>query len=292
MLKNILKITALAGLGIFATSCSKKYETTPTGLKYLFYEDKKDGENAKLDQLLLLNFQMVAKNKGKDTILKDTWKEGQPVPIVVQKSTFKGSLEEALLMLSLGDSASFQVNADSLFQKTFYAMRPPFIDSASAITFNMKVVKIQSREEYTKEQQKVMEEKMSAQKSIDDKLIQDYLTKNNLTAQSTGSGLFYVITKPGKGDNASAGKMVSVNYTGMLLDGTVFDSSVGKEPIEFQLGMGQVIPGWDEGISLLNTGAQAKLIIPSRLGYGPMQMSEKIPANSILLFDVELVKFK
>ncbi len=290
MLKNILKISAVAGLG-FLASCGKKYETTPTGLKYLFYEDK-EGEKAKLDDLLMINFEMVALNKGKDTVLKNTWKEGQPVPIVVQKSTFKGSLEEGLMMLSAGDSVSFQVNADSLFQKTFGAMRPPFVDSASLISFRMKVVKIQSREEYTKEQQKSMEEKMSAQKLIDDKLIQDYVTKNNLQVQSTGSGLFYIITKPGKGDNASPGKMVSVNYTGMLLDGTVFDSSTGRAPIEFQLGMGQVIPGWDEGLALLNTGAKAKLIIPSRLGYGPMQMSEKIPANSILLFDVELVKFK
>lgn len=290
MLKNILKISAVAGLGLLA-SCGKKYETTPTGLKYLFYEDK-EGDKAKLDDLLMINFEMVAQNKGKDTVLKNTWKEGQSVPIVVQKSTFKGSLEEGLMMLSAGDSVSFQVNADSLFQKTFGAMRPPFVDSASLVSFRMKVIKIQSREDYTKEQQKMMEEKMSSQKTIDDKLIQDYVTQNNLQVQSTGSGLFYVISKPGKGANATAGKMVSVNYTGMLLDGTVFDSSTGKAPIEFQLGMGQVIPGWDEGIALLNTGAAAKLIIPSRLGYGPMQMSEKIPANSILLFDVELVKFK
>ncbi|TAG56860.1 MAG: peptidylprolyl isomerase [Cytophagales bacterium] len=290
MLKNILKISAVAGLSVLA-SCGKKYETTPTGLKYLFYEDK-EGEKAKLDDLLMLNFEMIAKNNGKDTVLKNTWKDGQPVPIVVQKSTFKGSLEEGLMMLSAGDSASFQVNADSIFMKTFGAMRPPFIDSASAITFNMKVIKIQSREDYSKEQQKIMEEKTSSQKVIDDKLIQDYIAQNNLTAQSTGSGLFYVISKPGKGPNAVPGKMVSVNYTGMLLDGTVFDSSTGRAPIEFQLGMGQVIPGWDEGLALLNTGAQAKLIIPSRLGYGPMQMSEKIPANSILIFDVELVKFK
>lgn len=290
MLKSIVKVCALVGIVVLA-SCNKKYETSPTGLKYIVYKDSA-GVTAKFDDLLMINFQMVAKNKGKDTVLKDTWKDGQPVPIVVQKSNFKGSLEEGLLMLSAGDSASFQVNADSLFLKTFMAMRPPFIDSVSDITFNMKIIKIQSREEYSKEQQKMMEQKMSGQKAIDDQLIADYIKQNNLVAQQTGSGLYYIVTKPGKGKNAEAGKTVSVNYTGMLIDGTVFDSSTGKSPIEFQLGMGQVIPGWDEGLTLLNQGAQAKLIIPSRLGYGPMQMSDKIPANSVLLFDVELVGVK
>lgn len=138
MLKSIVKVSALVGIIVLASSCSKKYETSPTGLKYIIYDDK-EGVTAKFDDLLMINFQMVAKNNGKDTVLKDTWKDGQPVPIVVQKSNFRGSLEEGLLMLSAGDSASFQVNADSLFLKTFMAMRPPFIDSASDITFNMKI---------------------------------------------------------------------------------------------------------------------------------------------------------
>lgn len=109
----------------------------------------------------------------------------------------------------------------------------------------------------------------------------------------TESGLWYAITKAGSGQNASKGKTVSVHYKGMLLDGTVFDSSYRRnEPIAFPLGQGQVIRGWDEGIAFLNKGAAAKLVIPSHLGYGERGAGGVIPPNATLIFEVELVDFK
>ena len=84
--------------------------------------------------------------------------------------------------------------------------------------------------------------------------------------------------------------MVSVHYKGQLADGTVFDSSYKrKEPIAFQVGVGQVIAGWDEGICLLNVGDKARLVIPSDLGYGSSGAGGVIPPNATLVFDVELV---
>ncbi len=86
---------------------------------------------------------------------------------------------------------------------------------------------------------------------------------------------------------------VSVHYKGQLTDGTVFDSSYKrKEPIEFKLGMGQVIAGWDEGISLLRVGDKARFVIPSNLGYGNRGAGGAIPPNANLIFDVELVDIK
>jgi FKBP-type peptidyl-prolyl cis-trans isomerase len=85
--------------------------------------------------------------------------------------------------------------------------------------------------------------------------------------------------------------MVKVNYTGKLLDGTQFDSSEGRDPIEFALGTGRVIKGWDEGIAMMRKGEKAVLIIPSTLGYGE-RGSQRIPPFSTLVFDVELVDFK
>ena len=89
------------------------------------------------------------------------------------------------------------------------------------------------------------------------------------------------------------GNSVKVHYKGELLDGTVFDSSFKRnQPIEFSLGVGQVIPGWDEGIALLNKGAKATLIIPSDLAYGAAGAGGVIPPNATLKFEVELVDFK
>jgi peptidylprolyl isomerase len=106
---------------------------------------------------------------------------------------------------------------------------------------------------------------------------------------TTASGLQYMITKAGKGIPATSGDKVFVHYTGKLMNDTVFDSSYPrKEPFGFTLGSGQVIKGWDEGIALLHVGDQATFIIPPALGYGERAMG-KIPPNSTLKFDVELV---
>ena len=105
----------------------------------------------------------------------------------------------------------------------------------------------------------------------------------------TESGLQIKIYNPGTGDFPSSGDKVLVHYTGKLLDGTVFDSSIERnQPFNFEIGSGQVIKGWDEGIALLKKGGQATLIIPPALGYGSREMG-KIPANSVLLFDVTLI---
>ncbi|MEZ4708611.1 MAG: FKBP-type peptidyl-prolyl cis-trans isomerase [Caldilineaceae bacterium] len=106
----------------------------------------------------------------------------------------------------------------------------------------------------------------------------------------TDSGLEIIVTEAGSGPKPEPGSVVVVHYTGMLEDGTVFDSSVTRgEPISFPLGQGRVIPGWDEGIALLNQGSKAQLIIPSELGYGAQGAGGVIPPNATLIFDVELV---
>ena len=107
---------------------------------------------------------------------------------------------------------------------------------------------------------------------------------------TTKSGLKYLVLSKGKGEHAELNKNVEVHYTGYLTNGKVFDSSVERgDPIEFILGTGQVIPGWDEGIALMNVGDKFRLIIPSNLGYGEKGAGNTIPPNSTLIFDVELM---
>ncbi len=111
--------------------------------------------------------------------------------------------------------------------------------------------------------------------------------------EETASGLRFNILQKGDGKKASKGDMVSVHYKGQLLDGTVFDSSYKrKQPIDLQIGVGQVIAGWDEGIQLLQVGDKARLVIPANLAYGAAGAGGVIPPNATLIFDVELMDIK
>ncbi len=133
--------------------------------------------------------------------------------------------------------------------------------------------------------EKRLAEEKAKQEAILDKLASGF--------EKTNSGLRYQIIQKGDGVKAEKGKTVSVHYKGQLMDGTVFDSSYKRnQPIDFPLGVGQVIPGWDEGISLLNVGDKARLVIPSNLAYGSQGAGGVIPPDANLIFDVELMNVK
>lgn len=162
------------------------------------------------------------------------------------------------------------------------------IESVEIISVGNAAEKFQAVEAFRifegSREKRLAEEKASAEAEL------DILAKG---FDKTSSGLRYQIIQKGNGIQATKGVTVSVHYKGQLTDGTVFDSSYKrKEPIEFKLGMGQVIAGWDEGISLLRVGDKARFVIPSNLGYGNRGAGGAIPPNANLIFDVELVDIK
>lgn len=130
--------------------------------------------------------------------------------------------------------------------------------------------------------------KLEKQAKTDEEAIVKYISDNKLNAIATGSGLYYVITSQGTGVNPNIGSVVTVAYTGFLLNGASFDQSSASGAT---FNLSGVIQGWQEGIPYFKKGGKGKLLIPSALGYGS-QETGTIPANSVLIFDVNLLDVK
>ena len=315
---TITKTITTAALGVaFAAillpSCNKSpypgYDANENGVYSKFYtHDEKGVKPAEGDLVKIL----LSYKNNKDSVLFDSQKNNPTgknyIEFPLSKSTFKGSFEEALGMMSVGDSASFMISADSVYLKTFKVKElPKYVTAGTMLKFEAKLIKVTAKAEVEAEKKKKADEKnamMQQRKGAEAGEFAKYLADNKITAKPTASGLIYVEKTKGKGAKPTKGCSVKVNYTGRLLDGTVFDTSDKEtakkanvfderrpyEPIDFPLGMGQVIPGWDEGIMLMSPGAKGQLIIPSALGYGE-QGGGPIPPYSALVFDVELVSF-
>ncbi|MBL7772603.1 MAG: FKBP-type peptidyl-prolyl cis-trans isomerase [Chitinophagaceae bacterium] len=292
MNKRFLSLAFMA-LVVGFSACKPKFQKLPSGILYMPVKKGNGKRVAKEGDIISMNLLV----KIRDSVVLDNFKmnDGQPIETMCNKVGFHGDPMEAFMMMREGDSAVIKTPADSLYRGGM----PPFAKKGDTVTFCVRMLKVQTQADYQANLQKAAKE----QESKDDKTIKDYLSKNNLQAQKTQGGLYYVITQPGTGESAKAGKEVTMKYTGRLLDGTTFDSNVDPkfdhvQPFSFVLGRGRVIKGWDEGIALLNKGAKAIFVVPSGLAYGQQSLpgNEKnpkgIPANSTLVFDVELVDIK
>ena len=125
------------------------------------------------------------------------------------------------------------------------------------------------------------------QQTIDDQIISSYLTKNKLIATKTNSGLYYIITQQGLGKQVTNNSTLYVKYKGYLSDSTVFDENTTGTSIS----LNSVITGWQEGLTYFNVGGKGKLFIPSHLAYGK-NVNGKVPANSVLFFDIEVLEIQ
>ncbi|MBO0939601.1 FKBP-type peptidyl-prolyl cis-trans isomerase [Fibrella sp. HMF5335] len=286
-----LGVVALTVAGLAACN-QNRVQVSESGLRYQMHQQNEGARKPKVGEMVTVQLILKAKVNGKDSTLRDTHKEPTAPQFMLQVPTFKGSFEEGLAMMGKGDSATFFVKSDSLFTRAGQSAPPGFAKGGD-IEFIVKLLNVQNEQEF----QKAQIEFRDKQKAIDEKVITAYLAKNNMTgAQRTTNGVYYIIKQAGVGPTPKKGDEVQVHYTGKLLDGKVFDSSLnnpqgGGQPLKFQIGTGTIIPGWDESIILFPKGTKATILIPSSLAYGQQGGPPTIPPNAVLMFDVDVVGF-
>jgi FKBP-type peptidyl-prolyl cis-trans isomerase FkpA len=278
--------TATTALAQAPKSSASGFKKSASGIEYKIVKDVPGTVTAKIGDFITSNYVI----KIGDSVMFDSRKmnNGNPIEMPLQENPNANKAldpTEVLMLLTAGDSVIIRTDLDTNARKSLV-----FPKATDKVEYRFSLVSIKSKEQFEAD----MKNKSANQAKTDDKTIQAFLAKNNIKAQKTASGLYYTIKQTGTGVNAASGNSVTVNYTGKTVDGTVFDSNIDPQfqhvqPFTFNLGQHQVIAGWDEGIALLNKGAKATLFIPSSMAYGEQSPSPKIPANSILIFDVELV---
>ncbi len=268
---------------------------TANGYRYILHTDA-PGETVKSNEAAEFYFQML---KGDSVVLDSRDQNPDPQVFLVPEETEKpvgnsNIIIDALKLMSVGDSLSIFLPLDTIEQ------RPPGFGPEDELRYDITLVNVMDGATYQaaeKARNDAMKKQLDAYQSRGEMVADSTATilaeykKNPSKAgfTKTSSGLMYKILAPGRGAQPRQGQPVLVSYYGVLVsDGTMFDNSFRNgRPIDFPLGQGAVIPGWDEGIALLQQGARAVLAIPSDLAYGPNARGP-IPANAELMFYVQL----
>jgi len=284
-MKNVTKLMiALVALVALGTACSKYpgFKKDKQGFYYKFYVENKKETQPQIGDIVEMTYSL----RTKDSVLVDN----VPLREMIRESLFSGDVYAAIQRMHLGDSATFIMNGDTFFH---YFMGQPFPFEKKELYFDLALNNIVPQEEFERQQaeREIQREVMMEQARLsEDSLINDYIVKNNIKVKPTATGLYFVKKASGTGKMIKNGSKIKVHYTGKLLDGSVFDSSVDHgEPIELMVGSGQVIPGWEEALLLMRGGDKATVLIPSSLAYGARGAGYVIPPYTSIIFDMEIV---
>ncbi len=260
---------------IVLISCSQKNEvvTLDSGLKY-FDDSLGTGREVMTDELVTVHFSgwiiqdtsnlfsdWTNEELRKAAMIRNSKLRNQPVKFVVGTNSFIKGVDEAVIGMKIGGIRTIIIPSDLAYGEEGIGPIPPNSDLKLVVELL----------------------------DVKERIVVEMWDVDSTKLKTTESGLQYSIITEGEGETADSGNVVTVHYSGFLLDGTKFDSSVERDdPFNFLLGMGQVIPGWEEGLKLMKKGSKSRLVIPPELGYGGLSVGT-IPPNSILIFDVELV---
>lgn len=307
-MKKSIKIAVMVlAAAVLATSCSKSdikgFKKTKSGLHYKFEQRNRSGQSVHVGDVIV--GEMVFRL---DTNILFS-NEGDPQRLMlVRDSVFRGyDIDEGLLLMHEGEKAVFAIYADSVARYFQSSQLPPSYQPGTGMIFyyEISVESVVTREELQQEQDNFREEMQQREKEEAD-LLAKYIAENNITVKPTEEGLYVIVNKRGNGPKVAMGKEVKMNYTGRLLDGTIFDSSIESdakeggvyesnrpyEPLSYKVGEMSLIQGWEKGVMGLPQGTQVTLIMPSSLGYGARGAGKTILPYSSLRFDIEILEVK
>lgn len=267
---------------------------------YKFIEENKEAQQVQVGDVLV----GVCTIRLDDSVLNTISSPDRLYPPVSQP-LFPGDLNEGLLMMHIGDKAVFAVEADSLAKR---GMRFPSFYKEGAgmkIYYEISLVDLVTKAEFDEEKSNYYEN-MQQLKAEEKAQLEQYVKDNKLKGTADEDGLYVIVNKKGNGPKVEIGRKVAINYTGKLLDGKIFDTSVetvAKDngvydarrkygPYEYKVGEIALIRGWEEGVINQPAGSKLTLVIPSEMGYGPQGVPGSIPPNSPLVFEIEIVSVK
>jgi FKBP-type peptidyl-prolyl cis-trans isomerase FkpA len=325
-MKTVSYLLVMIATVALATSCNKvDYRKTSSGMLYKIFPSSGKDSAAKPGSWLKLYYMQKRSGEKGDTVLQSNYGKMPVYQQVVSpaaggpSATYNPS--EIFHLLKKGDSAVVVMFVDSLISKKIATadQLPPFLKKGDKLTLMFRVVDVftndslyqldasaeyekdrprqeKEREEEMAKMQKQMKEQRakefaelesSGEGAAQRKVVEDFLASKKITAQKTAKGTFVVVSQQGTGAQATAGKYVSVKYSGRTMSkDSTFDS--GTYP--FQLGTGSVIEGWDDGLELFKEGGKGILYIPGYLGYGKNPPPNSFKPNEPLIFDVEVLK--
>jgi FKBP-type peptidyl-prolyl cis-trans isomerase len=287
------------------SGCTETVKETPSGLKYRVIK-KGDGVLPKVGEILVFDYVLT---DSKDSVWTSTIENGFPSAYMVNDSSAipeENGIIQMLRMVSKGDSVVVSISISEFFKKLSKRPIPENLDSTLMMRYQFRINEIMANEKFMAYEQEIMNNFLTKQLKKDTRKIDAYLSEKGIKADTLPSGVRYVITTPGTGETAKSGQTVTVNYTGYLLSGEYFDSSIqsvaeeknlfdpSREygPYPVTIDRSNVIQGWHDALKTLNKGARGTFYIPSTLAYGPQQRSAVIKPNSILVFELEAVDIK
>lgn len=283
------------------------FKTTSGGLRYKFHKQNKAGIGVLRGDLITADVVF----RTMDTVFFVSSRDlTVPYQFEILEPRFPGDIYDAFLLMAVGDSATFILDGDSLFRYDFEIEEfPEFIDVSTLVFMDVKLQDILPKEDFAQEKKSYkgrVDRVLSELKEKERSDIDGYLKEHNIRVNPTESGLYFVELEKGRGPAVQPGKWVKVDYSAMFINSEIFetsiqdiamkydifDSSLVYQPFEYQHGDTLTIAGWNEGLSYMNQGGRALLIVPSVLAYGEEGVEGFIPPYTPLIYEVEVLEVK
>lgn len=272
---------------VLLTACGGSYQTSKTGLKYKFHIQNQGVKKPEIGEVMYLHY-TIQNSDGEQLFSTYTNRNGNPDVLHLEKPYYPGDYFEALSMMSVGDSATFLINADSFYLKNLRRTVPEGVKKGSKLMFNVRLNDVMSA---TASEEQKNKEKL-ARYYREYEMMEAYVKQKELAIETTPEGIKYLIVSNGN-PKIDSGDVVTFQYKGKLLDDSEFiNTYAAKEPQTFTVGAPNPIAFYSMVLPLLAEKEKGTFIIPYVHAFGEMGVSDKVPPYSTVVYDIEILKVK